>query len=129
MSNAAPTQEYEVLLTEKAANVIRDAYSAESVDPEDAFIRIGALPGGCSGYKFTMDFAERGQLAADDAVFHSQGINLVVDRTCLTDILGSVEVDFQDDNFVEQGFAFRPLRDSAQCGCGQSFKPVNRSSD
>ncbi|MCH8883774.1 MAG: iron-sulfur cluster assembly accessory protein [SAR324 cluster bacterium] len=129
MSNAAPTQEYEVLLTEKAANVIRDAYSAESVDPETAFIRIGALPGGCSGYKFTMDFAEHSQLAADDAVFHSQGINLVVDRTCLSDILGSVEVDFQDDNFVEQGFAFRALRDSAQCGCGQSFKPVNRSSD
>lgn len=118
------TAGYEVVLTEKAARVIREAFEAESVDPQSAYVRIGALPGGCSGYKFSMDFAEPAEVGDADAFFESRGIQLVVDRGCLTDVLGSVEVDFRDGNMVEQGFAFTPLRDSAQCGCGQSFKAV-----
>jgi iron-sulfur cluster assembly protein len=113
---------YEVILTEKAAKVIREAFEAEKVDPERAFVRIGALPGGCSGYKFTMDFAHRAGDA--DAEFSSRGIRLIVDKNTLANVLGSVEVDFRDDNLVEQGFSFRQLQDSATCGCGQSFAPI-----
>jgi iron-sulfur cluster assembly protein len=116
---------YRVQLTEKAAQVIRQAFDAEKVDPGNAFVRVGAKPGGCSGFKYDMSFAERAQLGDADAVFASHGINLVVDRSCLTDVLGSVEIDYQDKNIVEQGFKFRPLNpDTGVCGCGESFQAV-----
>lgn len=116
------TAGYEVVLTEKAAKVIREAFAAEQVDAERAFVRIGAMPGGCSGFKFTIDFAD--QPDPQDAQFASRGIRLIVNRSTLTDVLGSVEVDFRDDNLVEQGFSFKQLQDAATCGCGQSFAPV-----
>ena len=118
---------YEVVLTEKAARVIREAFDAEQVDPEKSYVRIGALPGGCSGYKFTIDFAESADVGDADAFFTSQDIQLVVAQDCLTEVLGSVEVDYRDGNLVDQGFSFTPLRDAAQCGCGQSFAPIKDS--
>jgi iron-sulfur cluster assembly protein len=113
-----------VQLTEKAARVVREAFAAEKVDPANAYVRIGAKPGGCSGYKYTLDFAEAATVTPGDLVFESQGVKLVVEKSCLTNVLGSVEIDFQDKNMVEQGFKFRPLSESATCGCGESFQPI-----
>lgn len=121
----AEQSQYRLELTEKAARVIREAFSAEKVDASDSFVRIGAKPGGCSGFKYDMSFADRGQVTDQDRIFSSHGINLVVDRLCLADVLGSVEIDFQDKNLVEQGFKFRPLNAATdQCGCGESFTAV-----
>jgi iron-sulfur cluster assembly protein len=123
------SQAYRVQLTEKAAQVIRQAFDAEKVDPGNAFVRVGAKPGGCSGFKYDMSFAERAQVSDADEVFASHGINLVVDRSCLTDVLGSVEIDFHDKNIVEQGFKFRPLNpETGTCGCGESFQAAKRPS-
>ena len=116
---------YRVQLTEKAAAVIRQAFTAEKVDPGAGFVRVGAKPGGCSGFKYDMSFAERGQVTDADQVFASHGIQLVVERSCLADVLGSVEIDYQDKNIVEQGFKFRPLNpETGLCGCGESFQAV-----
>jgi iron-sulfur cluster assembly protein len=116
----APT----VQMTEKAARVVREAFAAEQVDPATAYVRVGAKPGGCSGFKYTLDFADGSTVTPNDMVFESQGVKLVVEKACLVDVLGSVEIDFQDKNIVEQGFKFRPLQDNATCGCGESFQPV-----
>jgi len=126
MSSVKPEvmESYRVLLTDKAARVIREAFEAERVDPQNSFVRVGAHPGGCSGYKYDLDFADGASLQATDAVFESQGIRLVVDRACLSDVLGSVEIDYVDKNMVEQGFKFRQLDAGAQCGCGESFQPM-----
>jgi iron-sulfur cluster assembly protein len=116
---------YRVELTEKAANVIRQAFEAEKVDLANGFVRVGAKPGGCSGFKYDMGFAERAQVTEGDAVFTSQGINVVVDKACLTDVLGSVQIDYQDTNLIEQGFKFKPLdAQGGVCGCGESFQAV-----
>ncbi len=120
----AGQEEHRIELTEKAANVIHEAFDAEQVDTARAFVRVGAHPGGCSGYKYDMDFAEADQLQSSDAVFESRGIRILVDRTCLSDILGSLEIDYRDGSLVQQGFAFRQLSSGAQCGCGESFTPV-----
>jgi len=123
---SATNSGYEVVLTEKAAKIIQEAFAAQQVDPEQAYVRIGAMPGGCSGYKFTMDVAEIP--GSDDAHFTSRGIKIVVDHSTLINVLGSVEVDFHDGNLVEQGFSFRQLEASATCGCGQSFAPIKGAS-
>lgn len=128
MTESLPAAGYTIVLTEKAAGVIREAYEAEHADPDKGYIRIGAMKGGCSGYKFTLELADMAQVSDSDEFFVSEGIRLVVDRSCLTDVLGSVEVDYSDSNIVEQGFSFRQLQDAAQCGCGQSFAAVKQAS-
>lgn len=124
MSEAESQESYSIELTDKAAGVIHGAFDAEAVDKDKAFVRVGAHPGGCSGYKFDMDFAESADRKESDRVFESRGIRILVDFTCLTDILGSLEIDYKDDGMVEQGFAFRRLSSGALCGCGESFTPL-----
>lgn len=117
---------YEIRLTEKAARVVREAFEAEQVDPAQAFLRVGAHPGGCSGYKFDMDYADAAQVTDDDEIFESNGVRVVVDRTMLNDVLGSLEIDFQTGNLVDQGFKFRQVIEGAVCGCGESFTPIKQ---
>ena len=127
MAETRSNEEPQIFLTEKAAEVIHSAFEAEKVKKDDSFIRVGAHPGGCSGYKYDIDFADAGQVEENDRVFQSQGIQILVDQTCLNDILGPLEIDFQTGNMVEQGFVFRRLTKGAQCGCGESFAPVKDS--
>jgi iron-sulfur cluster assembly protein len=115
---------YEIRLTEKAAQVVREAFQAEQVDAAQAYLRVGAKPGGCSGYKYDMDYADSSQVREGDQVFESNGVKVVVNREMLNDVLGSVEIDFQTGNMMERGFKFHPIVDGAVCGCGESFAPV-----
>ena len=124
MTDATAQEEFRIELTDKAARVIHDAFDAEQVDKGDSFVRVGAHSGGCSGYKFDMDFAEAADRKESDQVFESHGIQILVDTTCLTEVLGSLEIDYKDGSMTEQGFAFRRLSTGALCGCGESFTPL-----
>ena len=124
MSITIAGQEYTIGLTEQAAKIIHEAFDAEDVNRDAAMIRVGAHPGGCSGYKYDLDFAEATQMTEEDCLFESAGVRIVTDRTCLTDILGSLEIDYQSGSMVQTGFVFRQLYSGAQCGCGESFTPV-----
>ena len=96
------------------------------MDSAASYLRIGAHPGGCSGYKFDMDYASASQVTPGDEVFESNGVKLVVDREVLNDVLGSLEIDFQGSSLVEQGFKFRQIVDGGVCGCGESFTPIKQ---
>jgi iron-sulfur cluster assembly protein len=117
---------YEIRLTDKAAQVVREAFEAERVDAANAYLRVGAHPGGCSGYKFDMDYADASQVSAEDEVFESNGVKVVVQRAMLNDVLGSLEIDFQTGSMVERGFKFHQVIDGGTCGCGESFTPVKQ---
>jgi len=122
MTEPATSETYSIELTEKAAEMIQEAFDAEKVDQERAFVRVGAHAGGCSGYMYDMDFTEEAE--PEDRVFESRGIRILVNETCLTDVLGSLQIDFRRGNMVEQGFTFQQLTTGHQCGCGESFTPV-----
>ena len=126
MRDKGMVQDYEITLTEKAARAVRETFEAEDVEAEQSYLRVGAHPGGCSGYKFDMDYAEGSQITEDDRVFVSNGIKVVVDKGCLEEVLGSIEIDYQSGNPVESGFKFRQLINGALCGCGESFTPIKQ---
>lgn len=118
------TSQHRVEVTPKAAQIILEAFAEQNVNASQGYLRLGSRPGGCSGFKYTMDFAEASQVTPDDVTFSSQGVNVVVKRKDLEDVLGSVLVDYKDGSVMERGFTFRPLGEQAVCGCGQSFTPV-----
>ena len=113
-----------VVLTERAAQVFKDSCEAEGTTLQDTFLRIGARPGGCSGWKYELESSSPEDVGPNDIKILSQDVSVVVDRDALTDILGPIRIDYSDKNLVEQGFVFEQLTNGHQCGCGESFTPV-----
>ena len=113
-----------VVLTERAAQVFKDSCEAEGLTLQDTFLRIGARPGGCSGWKYELESNSPEDVGTNDIKILSQDVSVIVDREALTDILGAIRIDYSDKNLVEQGFVFEQLTNGHQCGCGESFTPV-----
>ena len=112
----------EVTITEKAANVFKEMIADENKDLENSYLRVGANSGGCSGWKYSLDFENT--VDPVDLTFEQYDVKLVVDEKILNEIIGDVEVDYKIGNLVEQGFIFKRLKYAHVCGCGESFTPV-----
>ena len=112
----------ELKITEKAATVFKDMIADEKKNIENSYLRVGANSGGCSGWKYSLDFEDN--VKSEDLVFTENGVKLVVDEYMLNDIIGDVEVDYKVGNLVEQGFIFKRLKYEHVCGCGESFTPI-----
>ena len=113
-----------VVLTERAAQVFKESCQAEGLTLQDTFLRIGARPGGCSGWKYELESNSSEDVGPNDIQILSQDVSVIVDREALTDILGPIRIDYSNKNLVEQGFVFEQLITGHQCGCGESFTPV-----
>ena len=112
----------ELKITEKAATVFKDMIADEKKNIENSYLRVGANSGGCSGWKYSLDFEDN--VKSEDLTFEQYDVKLVVDEYTLNDIIGDVEVDYKIGNLVEQGFIFKRLKYEHVCGCGESFTPI-----
>ena len=112
----------ELKISEKAATIFKEMIVDENKDPKNSYLRVGANSGGCSGWKFSLDFEDT--VDSVDLIFEQHDVKLVVDETMLNDIIGDIEVDYKVGNLVEQGFMFKRLKYAHVCGCGESFTPV-----
>ena len=113
----------ELKITEKAAVEFKQMCIGEDKHWVDSYLRVGANSGGCSGWKYSLDYEDTVN-DSTDLIFEQHGIKLVVDEYILNDIIGDVEVDYKVGNLVEQGFIFKRLKFEHVCGCGESFTPV-----
>ena len=113
-----------IVLTERAAQVFKESCEAEGLSLKDTFLRIGAKPGGCSGWKYELESNSPEDIGPNDIQMFSKNVSVIVDREALTEILGPIRIDYSDKNLVEQGFVFEQLTNGHQCGCGESFTPV-----
>ena len=102
-------------LTSKAAQQIQVLLKAAPPDTEA--IRIGIKAGGCSGYKYAMEYAK--EVAKFDEVIEEKGVRLLIDPKALMYFLGCV-MDYAD-NGLEAGFTFENPNVKGKCGCGSSF--------
>jgi iron-sulfur cluster assembly accessory protein len=114
----------EITLTDAAAQAFKDSCLAEEKSLEGSFLRVSAHSGGCSGYKYDLEWDSPQDVKPSDVQFESQGVHIIVDKTCLVEILGPLQIDYSTVNLVEQGFVFKQLLKGHQCGCGESFTPV-----
>lgn len=80
-------------------------------------LRVGVKKSGCSGYAYTMDYAD--EIRPDDQVFESHGAKLVVKSDHLPFLLG-LTLDWQKQG-LNESFKFLNPNAKAQCGCGESF--------
>ena len=114
--------QHHITATEKAVSVLEDSFEAEGLDPSTTYVRVGAKPGGCSGWTFLIETTDKKETKDDTYCFGN--ITFIIDNVLLHTVIGSLEVDYNDNNLVEQGFMFKRLGSGQLCGCGESFTPL-----
>lgn len=83
----------------------------------DAYLRIKAVPGGCSGMSYKLDF-DLSQ-TPEDKTFEAAGVKIVVDKKSYLYLVG-MTLDYEG-GLNGQGFVFNNPNASRTCGCGSSF--------
>jgi iron-sulfur cluster assembly protein len=113
----ATTSGFALTLTDKAADEVRKFISAEQVPAETAGLRVSVLPGGCSGFKYSLNIEERA--LDDDMSFDLNGVRIFVDGFS-AQYLSGVTIDYVS-SMQGSGFTFTNPNASGGCGCGSSF--------
>ncbi|MDA3920700.1 MAG: iron-sulfur cluster assembly accessory protein [Salinisphaera sp.] len=80
-------------------------------------LRVGVRKSGCSGYMYTMDYAD--EIQDEDDVFQDYGATVVVAHKHM-DVLAGTVMDFRSEG-LNRMFRFDNPRAKNACGCGESF--------
>ena len=112
--NAASTRIPAVALTDRALAALRDLAL-----PAGAFVRIGVVPGGCSGHTYSATVDDQAD-PADLTLVESGQLRVVTDPAS-AGYLDGLQIDYSDD-LIQSGFRFRNPKAGGSCGCGASFK-------
>ena len=104
-------------LTEAAAEEVKKFMSSEEGLPETAGLRVRVVPGGCSGFQYSLNIEEESR--PNDNVFDSNGVRLFVDMFS-AQYLNNVRIDYVT-GMMGSGFTFTNPNATGGCGCGTSF--------
>ena len=81
-------------------------------------LRLGTRRSGCSGFAYVVDYA--GAVEADDTVFESDGIKVLVDSASLPHLDG-MTVNYVKNGMLSEGLEFSNPNARSSCGCGESI--------
>jgi len=106
-----------VNITPVAAIEVLKFMEAEGVTPEQGGLRVAVMPGGCSGFKYSLVIEDKG--AEDDLVLEQNGFKVFVDPFS-AQYLGGTIIDYVS-SMQGSGFTFKNPNSTGGCGCGSSF--------
>jgi iron-sulfur cluster assembly accessory protein len=112
---AAPSVEINV--TPNAAEEIKKFMLGEEDLPETAGLRVRVVPGGCSGFQYSLNIEEESRNG--DFIVEQQGVRLFVDMFS-AQYLNGIQIDYTS-NMMGSGFTFENPNATGGCGCGTSF--------
>lgn len=104
-------------ITESAATEIKKFMAGEEGLPESAGLRVRVVPGGCSGFQYSLNIEEESRQG--DFILDENGVRLFVDMFS-AQYLNGVEIDYVS-SVMGSGFAFKNPNATGSCGCGTSF--------
>ena len=106
----------ELTITDNAISEVKKFMETESVGTE-AGLRIRVVPGGCSGFSYSMQIEEAPRQG--DEIFDQSGLRLFVDMFS-RQYLEGVQIDYVS-SVMGSGFTFSNPNATGSCGCGSSF--------
>ncbi len=104
-------------VTEAAAGEIKKFMASEEGLPETAGLRVRVVPGGCSGFQYSLNIEEESRQG--DFILNEHGVTLFVDMFS-GQYLNGVEIDYVS-GVMGSGFTFKNPNATGSCGCGTSF--------
>jgi iron-sulfur cluster assembly accessory protein len=113
----APAGGFLLNLTGRAAEEVQKFIAQEQVPAATAGLRVSVLPGGCSGFKYSLNIEERP--LDDDLVNEVNGVRVFVDGFS-AQYLSGVTIDYVT-SMQGSGFTFNNPNATGGCGCGSSF--------
>src|SRR6266576_1890138 len=99
VSTAAPAMTLDV--TESAVTEIKKFMTGEEGLPETAGLRVRVVPGGCSGFQYSLNIEEESRQG--DYVLDEKGVRLFVDMFS-AQYLNGVEIDYVTNVLGTSGF-------------------------
>ena len=103
-----------ITLSNRAARQVQTMRAAQSDRSKQ--LRVFVETGGCSGFEYGMSLDLP---KADDKVFASEGVQVLIDPASLAYLAGC-SIDF-DDGLHGKGFEIKNPNAQSTCGCGKSF--------
>ncbi len=113
----APASGFSLVITARAAEEVQKFIAQEEVPAESAGLRVSVLPGGCSGFKYSLNVEERA--LEDDMVAEVNGVRVFVDGFSAQYLTG-ITIDYVS-SMQGSGFTFSNPNATGGCGCGSSF--------
>jgi len=113
----APASGFALVITARAAEEVQKFIAQEQVPTDSAGLRVSVLPGGCSGFKYSLNVEERP--LEDDMVAEVNGVRVFVDGFS-AQYLAGVTIDYVS-SMQGSGFTFGNPNATGGCGCGSSF--------
>src|ERR671921_148675 len=104
-------------VSESAATEIKKFMESEEGLPETAGLRVRVVPGGCSGFQYSLNIEEESRQG--DYILDEKGVRLFVDMFS-AQYLNGVEIDYVS-GVMGSGFTFKNPNATGGCGCGSSF--------
>jgi len=107
----------DLYFTETATTEIRKFMSSEEGLPETSGLRVRVVPGGCSGFQYSLNIEEESR--EGDFILDEKGVRMFVDMFS-AQYLNGVEIDYVS-GVMGSGFTFKNPNATGSCGCGTSF--------
>jgi iron-sulfur cluster assembly accessory protein len=104
-------------VTDPAVGEIQKFMASEEGLPETSGLRVRVVPGGCSGFQYSLNIEENSR--EGDFVLDSKGVRLFVDMFS-AQYLNGVQIDYVT-GVMGSGFTFTNPNATGSCGCGTSF--------
>ena len=115
VTTAAPPMTLNV--TDSAVVEIKKFMESEEGLPETAGLRVRVVPGGCSGFQYSLNIEEDSRQG--DFILDEKGVKLFVDMFS-AQYLNGVQIDYVT-GVMGSGFTFTNPNATGSCGCGTSF--------
>ena len=112
-----------IVLTETAADQIRQVIEKHDYDAARTYLFIGVKGGGCSGLSYVLDLRDedKAPINETDEQFESHGVRIVCDlKSFVVGNLDGTTIDYKD-GLMGAGFSFNNPNAKHTCGCGSSY--------
>ena len=102
-------------LTKRAIDHVK--FLLDSRGKDSVGIRIGVKSGGCSGFKYFVEYAD--EIRPFEETIKKKDLTIIIDPKALMYLIGT-EMDYVSEDF-KSGFVFINPNEKGKCGCGSSF--------
>lgn len=106
-----------IKVSEIAKKKVVELMTEDGYNPENDFVRVGVISGGCSGLSYDLKFDKAQE--EDDKLFEDNGVKIIVDKKSFLYLIGTT-LEYSG-GLNGTGFVFNNPNAQRTCGCGESF--------